>query len=649
MKRLQLTVACRYILLLGTIATPAALGSTGQEIGGLALGGNPVFNADSIAQTTGKDRRWHSFPGGRLCLNPATPGTFALEATPDDLALNLGGYLGTRVLRLPGVVRVELLREGGEVLKPVTRRTDWYPHQLVSRAMFEDGRELMVTDAFVDADSSLLRVLETRESPGLILRVFGEIPVAAKAGWGADTGALRISGPGYHFALRFSGLPDGVAPRFEGRVWRLELPVRAESARVAVGLGFATDGEGAQTALDRASGVLSRPPAEVFASTRSVMEGFLRRVPAPSVWGLDATLAADVSREEHRQGYYMAWAFLYQSLIGVLPENPAFPYPQMSLGKGALWAEGEPTSPATCGWESFMGLQWLGFVDPASSWRALDGILSLVDEHGQLGGESLPSRKAETAWRLHRLAPDRARLQKLYPALRRYLLWRELNPRWIWGENKAVDERDLEFVVSWLYDAGFAERIAVELGLAADTDLWRSKRAPAIQNMREWFFGDPEGLHQLYFVDRKVHATPERSSDRPIMILSALVVKELPADMSSRLLDLFEKLHRPHLANAGFNNTKYPDNQLVALGLLDRGHPGARHFIEAILRDSIRADEFTEVLLPGEDNRPAVDGVRPSLFTALNIIDFTWLLNDVRCDSGAPVQIAFPPSAEVLP
>ncbi len=80
-----------------------------------------------------------------------------------------------------------------------------------------------------------------------------------------------------------------------------------------------------------------------------------------------------------------------------------------------------------------------------------------------------------------------------------------------------------------------------------------------------------------------------------------------------------------------------------------RGHPGARHFIEAILRDSIRADEFTEVLLPGEDNRPAVDGVRPSLFTALNIIDFTWLLNDVRCDSGAPVQFAFPPSAEVLP
>lgn len=649
MKCVQSTAACLSILLLGMIAIPAAPGAAGPKVGGLAFGGNPDFNADSIVLTTGQERRWHSFPGGRLCLNPAAPGNFALEATPADLALNLGGYLGTRVLRLPGVVRVELLREGGEVLKPASQRTDWSPHQLVARATFAEGHALTATDAFTDPDSSLLRVTDASNAAGLILRLSGAIPEGAKAGWGADTGALQLTGPGYHLALRFAGLPEGVAPRFEDRVWRLELPVRAETARVAVGLGFATAGEGAPVALERAARVLARPPADVFASARSVTEDFLRRVPAPSVWGLDPALAAGVPREQHRQAYYMAWTFLHQSLIGVLPETPGYPYPQMSLGKGALWAEGEPACPATCGWESFMGLQWLAHVDPATSWRALDGILSLVDEHGQLGGESLPSRKAETAWRLHRLAPDSARLEKMYPALKRYLLWRERNPRWIWGDNKAVDERDLEFVVSWLYDTGFAEQIALELGLAADAELWKGKHAPAVQSMREWFFSDPDRLHQLYFVDRKAHATPERSSDRPIMILSAIQVKELPADMTSRLVRLFGELHRPLQANAGFNYTKYPDNQLVALGLLDRGHPDARPFIEAILRDSIRAAEFAEVLLPGADNRPAVDGVRPSLFTALNIIDFTWLLNGVRCDSGAPVQFVFPPPAEVLP
>lgn len=372
------------------------------------------------------------------------------------------------------------------------------------------------------------------------------------------------------------------------------------------------------------------------------MEAFLRKVPVPSVWGLDPQLAAGVTPEQHRQAYYMAWAFLHQSLVNALTENPKHPFPQMSLGKASLWADGEMRAPATCAWESLMGIQWLSLVDSATAWDVYMGIMSLVDEKGLLGGESLPSRKAETAWWIYQQAPDRKRLAEVYPAIKRYLIWREANPRWIWGNNKAADERDLEFVVSWLYDLGFAAQIAKELGLPDDAAMWKSKEAPAIVQMREWFFNDPERLHQLYFIERKAHSTPERSSERPIMTLTALWLRSLPDDMSTRLIALLKQQVRPELANAGFNYTKYPDNQFVALGMLDRGRSEARPFIEAILRDSIRVGEFTECLVSGKDNLPVLDGVKPSLFTALNIIDFTWLLNQVRCDSGRPQTFNIP-------
>lgn len=266
----------------------------------------------------------------------------------------------------------------------------------------------------------------------------------------------------------------------------------------------------------------------------------------------------------------------------------------------------------------------------------------MVDADGLLGGESLPSRKAETAWKIYQQAPDRKRLKEVYPAIKRYLTWREANPRWIWQDIKAPDERDVEFVVSWLYDLRFAAQIATELGLTKDAVMWSSKEAPTVGKMREWFFNDPERLHQLYFTERKTHSTPARSSNRPIMILSALNIASLPDDMTARLIKLLNETARPERVNSGFNYTKYPDNQFVAMGLLDHQRPEARPFIEGILRDSILAGEFTECLVPGKNNLPALDGVKPSLFTALNIIDFTLLLNQVRCDTGRPQAFVIP-------
>jgi hypothetical protein len=624
-----------------------------QTLGTMKMGGDSDFSADSIAQTEGSERRWHSFPGGRLSLNPSAAKTFAFDPTSADLALDLGGYVGSEVLRLPKVARVVLVDASGKELTPASQRTDWFPYKLTLHSQHTGGATMAADDFFVDADSSLLRVIDVRNAGTHQLQLSAATPEKARVEWQAETKALLVTGETYYYSLCFAPLtgaeglpsPTSVSPECTSAGWKINLPLENGNARYAMGFGFATHGEGAGKAIARAQQTISRPVSVSLANSRAVAEKFLRKVPAPTVWGLNPQLAAGVTPEQQRQAYYMAWSFLQQSTINILPENPDFPFPQMSLGKASLWADGEHRCPATCAWESLMGVQWLALVDSDSVWQIYAGIMSLVDADGLLGGESLPSRKAETAWKIYEQSPDRKQLAEVYPAIKRYLNWREANPRWIWGNNKAADERDLEFVVSWLYDLRFAARIATELGLTDDAAIWSSKEAPIIGQMREWFFSDPARLHQLYFTESKVHSTPGRSSERPIMTLSALNIVSLPDDMSARLLKLLDETARPDAANSGFNYTKYPDNQFVALGLLDRQRPEARRFIEGIVRDSILAGEFTECLVPGKNNLPALDGVKPSLFTALNIIDFTLLLNQVRCDTGRPQAFPIPTSS----
>ncbi|MEY4244530.1 MAG: hypothetical protein RLZZ245_2115 [Verrucomicrobiota bacterium] len=622
-----------------------------QTLGTMNMGGNPDFSADSIAQTRGPERRWHSFPGGRLSLNPSAHKTFMMDPTPADLSLDLGGYIGSDVLRLPKVACMVLVDANEKEMTPVSQRTDWFPYKLTLHSQHAAGASLSADDCFTDADSSLLRVIEVLNAGTQQLQLSGSTPDNASLEWQAEKKAILVTGEKYYYSLCFASLtgaedlpkPTSLSPDCSAAGWKIKLPLESGNGRYTMGFGFATREEGSEKAIERSRNTISQPVKTTLTNSRALAEEFLRKVPAPTVWGLDPQLAAGITSEQQRQAYYIAWSFLQQSTIDVLPEKPDFEFPQMSLGKASLWADGEHRAPATCAWESLIGVQWLSLVDPGSAWGIYEGIMSLVDADGLLGGESLPSRKAETAWRIYQKSPDRKRLAEVYPAIKRYLTWREANPRWIWGNNKAADERDLEFVVSWLYDLEFAARIATELDLPADAALWSSKEAPAIGQMRDWFFNDPQRLHQLYFTERKVHSTPERSSERPIMTLSALRIRALPDDMSFRLLALWNETAHPELANAGFNYTKYPDNQFVALGLLDRKQSGARPFIEAILRDSIRAGEFTECLVPGKDNQPALDGVKPSLFTALNIIDFTWLLNQVRCDTGRPQAFVIPP------
>lgn len=596
--------------------------------------GDPQFDSDSVASSELQQRRWLSYPGGRLCLNPATRHKFELAPMSADLALNIGGYVGTGVLRLDNLVEVHVENE-----LSTTRRTTWFPYQIAFEASYPSGVALTGHDFFIDADSTLIRLLKLHRAAGKSVALSGKISGAKGARWDGARRAVVVEDPNWSYALCIAA---DASCTLSGGSWSIAIPVKTNDAELAIAFGFAAGCEGADTAIKRASSALAQPVTKSLATAKANMDGYLRRVPKPAAWGITGIPALGVTPERHRQAYYAAWSLLVQSIMNPFPENLEYPFPQMSLGKPSLWAEGERTSPATCGWESFLGLQWFSFLEPETCWQAYTGILSRVDDDGKLGGESLPSRKAQTAWILFKQRPDRDRLAAVYPALKRYLLWREQNPRWIYGGNNARDEKDIEFAVSWLFDVEYAGKIAAELGLAGDVRQWQDKAVQMRGNLDAWFFRDPAKLHQFYFAEKKVHYTKERDSDRPIMILTALWLRDLPVEAQARLVSLFREIHRPERAADGFAYTKYADNNLVAYGLIQHGLPEAKPFVEVFVRDSIRAGEFAEVLRPGKNGAPEPDGVQPSLFNALNIVEFTWLSNGVRYESGTPVGFDFP-------
>lgn len=620
-------------------------------VGGLELAGDRGFDSDRLAVSGPAERRWLSFPGSQLCLNPSS-GDFHVPATPANVALDVGGYVGTEVLRLPNVVTVGLASGTDATAIPeqaTAQHTTWYPYKLTLEAAYAEGEKVSACDFFEDAQSTLVRVIQLQNAGGKSLVLGGHVPGQIKLSWDGQNHALLATGSNYSYALVFARLEGdswrpqvlGQPPTLGDNSWRLDLPQNTGQGCYGVSFGFAAGKAGGPAAVQRASKALARPVQPALANVKAAFDTFLRKVPLPTHWGLQMVPALGVTPEQQRQEYYMAWTFINQSLIGSLPENPAYPYPQISLGKSALWSGGEHSSPATCGWESFLGIQWLSFVDPQTAWQAYEGIMSLVDDQGRLGGESLPSRKAQTAWVLYQQQPDQQRLAAVYPAIKRYLLWREQNPRWIFGGNNAPDEKDIEFVVSWILDTGYAAQIADALGKPDDAAAWRSKIPPMIANMRQWFFSDPRELHQFYFTRSGKYSTEGRNEVRPVMILTALNVCPLPAGLGGRLLETFARIHQPAESGDGFNYLKYPDNNLVAYGLIEHGITEAQPFIEAVLRDCIRGGEFAEVVEKGAHG-PMTSGVKPSLFNAMNIIEFTWLLNEVRYDSGRPVKCPLP-------
>lgn len=625
-------------------AEPAAAGS-------IQITGDPDFDSDSISNADANQWRWLSFPGSRLTLNPV-PGREAgpekrwvVPPLAEDLHLDLGGFIKNKVFRLMDLFHVALIdKESGEQTAAF-RSSAWYPYKIAFDAAYPGDAHIFGED-FLPAEGDVaLRTMTVEGARGEHLRIGGTIPDGTVAHWNSSSRTLCFTGEAFSYGLAFLRPENGsetplklsIQPRITGTTWELKIPMLRDVENLGIAFAFAPGANEEAEVAVRIDNAIALPMDESLAVAKSRMDALLAKVPMPTLWGCGQDGATAVSPENHRRAYYAAWAFLIQNLIDALPENPEYPYTQISVGKSSLWDEGEETSPAGASWESLFGCQWLAYICPETAWEAYEGMMSRVDDEGKLGGESLPSRKAQTAWILHTVAPDRERLAKAYAATKRYLLWREKNPRWIYPGFDFADEKDMEFVASWLVDVDYAREIAQELGLVDDDAFWAKKQAAMAANMREWFYSATDTIHQFYFTERQVHEIENRSTKVSIMLTSALGYQGLPADIAERTLEFFRSVFSQEGSLRGFCRGKYPDLNLTAYGLIERKAPEARDFIDLFLQQSIAMGDFAEEVNPG----PKPNGVMPSLFSPLTIIEFTWLLNNTRYDTGVPASFAF--------
>jgi len=533
-----------------------------------------------------------------------------------------------------------------------TYTTTWRPEALDFSAEYAGGGRLHGYDVFHDTTSVTRLLVGTGldiDGGGLALagRFTGAVQYDAVRGvLSVSQGNVRYAvavGPGRQVTYYRSGLdllaggPALPEPPSTG-FWSAELP----ASGMTVGIGFAHRGEGGGVAADRARAA-ARPNAapRARARWRDYWNSYLARVPRPADFTLTAVPTEGVSADDIAVTYYRAWHFLSANTLPEMPEID-YPFPQVATGKPSMWAFGAEGSRPSASWDSLLGMQYLAYVEPDIAWRAFLGLMSLVDDTGRLGGESLPSRKAQTAWILYNVTGDTGRLAACYENLRRYLLWARENPRWIFGDHDIPDERDAEFVVSLLLDFDYAARIAARLGRHDEVTFWHDQFDALSADYGAWFFpvDGPYPTLQYHFVEGSHPDSPGNT----LWVCTGLHLPRLTERQRRLLIERFLGEYRPDatLAGWGFPNVKAPDVTYTAYGLLDSGMVReADVFLQANLRDVVRAGVFAEVYDDPPDG-PVGVGVRPSLFGAVTVIDVVWLRNGYRADDGEPLFVRMP-------
>lgn len=635
MKHQSLKSPQRIFLSLALLAAalPALLAKSSESI-----------DSDSLKRTGVDAWCWLSIPESRIVLNPYTRVSNGVPPSASDLALDIGYFYGskTKGTRLDNVLSARLGPDA-------TYTRSFWPHKLEIEAADPGGAGTVRATDFLANTSTVVRILTAsrREGGFSVTELSGEISgsVVAKSPEmlvidHGDFWMVLACGVANSLDRSPASLLSGYA--VDGDRWSLRLPKDLPASTAVIsGVGFATREEGSQIAMKRASdAVLVVSPSAALAERKKDWDQMLSKVPHPTHFGVSALTS--VSPELHRSWYYGAWAFLLQQIMPPLPENE-YPYFSIAEGKPSLWAEGDPAAPAQCSWTCFMVMDLVGGIFPQIAWSTYEGIMSRVDDSGVLKGECLPSRKAQGAWLIFSRTGDKDRLARVYPAIKRYLIWREQNPRWIWGVDRGAhdipDEKDSSFVVSHLIDMDYAMRIATVLGLSEDVSFWKSMTNTELENYRKWFFPKDSPPMNFYFTSSGSYTFKDRQKQEPCYILSGLAFREMPGDLVERLQKYYRGIHDASKPLTGFTFTKYGETSFMAYGLLERNmQPEAKEFISQILVDTMRpGGDFGEELRANGD-KVITGGVQPSLFLALQTIDFTLLREGVRIDQGAEVN-----------
>ena len=528
----------------------------------------------------------------------------------------------------------------------------WYPSRIENEAVYTiPGNapiQVKATDFFADT-STIVKRIDLEQAKGasaaaILVRLSG----AARGTVLQTTGkapAILFDQGDFTYAIAAAYKTDPAAPAkpvnltaVSGRLgWSADIPLEVNGkTSVAVAFGFAAAREGKKAAA-RATAAAQGDWDEMLRKKVAAWDAALARVPAPQHFGIKVVDPMGVTPERHRMMYYAAWAYLIQNVLPPMPERNVR-YPQVAAGKPGLYAAGPPRAYASAAWDSFFGQQFLAYIMPSVAWDAYEGLMSEVHYNGKLDGEELPSRKAQTAWILYSLTGDKDALQRVYPAIRRSLLWTEKRPRWASGDEYRT-ERDQGYVVSEIDDAAYAGRIAEVLGQKADVPMWAQYQERNLKKYERWFFFKDGRLPAWYYDEATgLHWNDRRpktpGSSHILMIPTGLCLANLPPDVLKDLRRLVDHYHRPSALLAGYPMLRYPNASMIAHGMLERKMPQAGEFVSAVLRDAVGAKDFCREMTASGVR--VVEGAHHAVLGACLVIEFTWLTNGMRMDQGEP-------------
>jgi hypothetical protein len=573
---------------------------------------------------------WHGRRTFRLLL-------FAIGAKGSKATISGLRFAGTR----------------GELSEPVVKEAGWYPHKVTSRAETPAADVKVESEICMPDERTVAQHLRIREASGTALTLTGQLP-PGKARWDNSRHALLFQGQGFQAvvtvsrAARWLGQFDSSleaaaggpvrAEIADGGAWAVALDGTQAGNEIVVTACFGRPGEPVEPLLEAASRVSS---TEGFHAALDRQEGAwnerLGRVPHPLGFAVHSLDARGAAPEAIRRTYYKAWVFLLADSLPPLPEN-GFAYPQIACGKPSLWSEGARGATATSQWESFLAMQYLAFADPALAWDAYAGQMTLVTADGSLGGEGLPSRHAQTAWVLYSLTGDRQRLSSVYPGLKRLLLWKAANPRWIYHNSTPEDQKDSEFVIHALMDMEYARRIAGTLAQPEEESFWKARSAQLAADYHRWFWDGAGRNYRLYRTSTGKGESPNEPWNLQGLVLPPDILRPSERDSLLRLFRASVHKEVPFLIPA---LSGFPKYNFTLRGLWQYGTPEeAALLIEAALRDTTLAGEFSENYT--QSFPPAPTGVVPSVFGAAQIVDNVLWHNGVMPGDGLPILVRVP-------
>lgn len=577
-----------------------------------------------------------------LQRDTSKPGRYAYDLTAAT------GWRGERTfnVRLFAVGKTEAARPtvsfaharlvaGGNVDALASDGVEWEPHRVTARAN-GGGVNAEAAIAFPDSDR-VAQCLTITSGTGTLL-LSGDASPGHVVDWRPDRGELEIIGDSFRAILTTSrparlvgtwrdrrsfiesvSAADQAGQRADG-CWSLAFDDVKAGDRIVVTARFAAMGDPvAATRLHPNDfDAIVDQRAEEWSSR-------LTRVPRPATFSLTAVDPHGVNAAQLRQSYYKAWAFLFSTILPPMPEN-GYPFPQIACGKASTWDEGHPRASASAQWESMIGIQLISLVEPEIAWRAYEGLMSLVDADGTMGGEGLPSRHAQTAWILYRRTHDADRLRKIYAPMKRMLLWKISDPRWIYKSQTPAGQKDAEFVVHALLDIEYARRIAVALEWPEEERFWAQQSTALAANYRQWFWDKPGAVpYRIYETSTGTRSDRGGSWTLQGLALPPEVLGVQERDSLLALLRRLRQSERPFLVPG---LTKHATYLLAARGMMHYGRADeAREMLEAAARDVVRAGEFAETYEQGASSRPS--GVTPSIFGAAMLIDALLLRNGI--------------------